>query len=162
MSNVPTSLIKLDNLQVPTSQVVLVYTQWNQAIIDALREGAKEILAAFPQVTIAEIQVPGAVEIPFIIQQHYKLKANQEPTAYIALGCVIKGDTPHFDYVCDSVTQGITQLNTTLDAPTIFGVLTVLSEQQAWDRLGGSHGHKGQEAAAAALHLLALQNSFIS
>jgi len=70
---------------------------------------------------------------------------------------VIKGETPHFDYVCDSVTQGISHLNTELDSPIIFGILTVYNEEQAQERLGGKHGHKGEEAAVAALKMIDLK-----
>jgi 6,7-dimethyl-8-ribityllumazine synthase len=73
---------------------------------------------------------------------------------------VIRGETPHFDYVCDAVTQGISTLNTTIDAPTIFGILTVNKIEEAQDRIGGKHGHKGEEAAVAALKMASLQNSF--
>lgn len=69
-------------------------------------------------------------------------------------GCVIRGDTPHFDYVCQSVTQGVTQLNADCDTPVIFGLLTVENEAQAYERIGGSHGHKGREAAEAAIHMI--------
>jgi 6,7-dimethyl-8-ribityllumazine synthase len=72
------------------------------------------------------------------------------------LGCVVRGDTPHFDYVCQAVTAGITGLNISLPVPSIFGVLTVDNEQQAFDRLGGSHGHKGEEAAVTALKMVVL------
>ena len=71
--------------------------------------------------------------------------------AIVVLGCVIRGGTPHFDYVCQSVTQGITHLNSECDIPVIFGILTVDNEQQALDRIGGPAGHKGIEAAQAAL-----------
>ena len=76
------------------------------------------------------------------------------------MGCVIKGDTPHFEYVCSSITQGITQLNLQLPVPVIFGVLTVNNDQQALERLGGIHGHKGKEAAATAIKMIALADSF--
>jgi 6,7-dimethyl-8-ribityllumazine synthase len=79
---------------------------------------------------------------------------------FIALGCVIKGDTPHFEYVCQSVTQGITQLNTSLPVPVIFGVLTVNTQEQADERLGGIHGHKGKEAAIAAIKMIQMVKSF--
>lgn len=146
-----------NNLQVPTSQVVLVSTQWNKAIIDELERGAMAVLAAFPQIQVKTLRVPGAVEIPHAIYMHNKMVG---ANAYIALGCVIRGETPHFDYVCQSVTQGITQLNLQQDAPVIFGVITVNTLQQAHDRLGGKDGHKGAEAAMAALNMLALQYSF--
>jgi 6,7-dimethyl-8-ribityllumazine synthase len=72
---------------------------------------------------------------------------------------VIRGETPHFDVVCKSVTEGITHLNLTLNSPVIFGVLTVNNEEQAYDRLGGKHGHKGEESAIAALKMMAFKNS---
>ena len=75
-------------------------------------------------------------------------------------GCVIKGDTPHFDYVCQLVTDGIGQLNLSLPVPTIFGVLTVNIEEQAMERIGGKHGHKGEEAALTALKMISLVESF--
>lgn len=149
-------LLSSNNLQVPTSQVVLVSTQWNRAIVDELERGALAMLAQFPTVKITVYRVPGAVEIPHAIYYH---RQHIGADAYIALGCVIRGETPHFDYVCQSVTDGITQLNIQGDAPVIFGVLTVNTLQQAHDRLGGKDGHKGAEAAMAALQMLALQHT---
>jgi 6,7-dimethyl-8-ribityllumazine synthase len=72
------------------------------------------------------------------------------------LGCVIRGDTPHFDYVCKAVTDGVVQLNLLLPVPTIFGVLTVDNELQATERIGGKHGHKGEEAAVTAIKMINL------
>ncbi len=149
-------LLQYSNLQISSSQVVLVYTEWNTEIIAELLSGAKKILAEFPQITVHEIQVPGAIEIPFAISQYH---THKPADAYIALGCVIRGETPHFDYVCQSVVAGITQLNLTLNSPVIFGVLTVNNESQALDRLGGKHGHKGEESAIAAVKMMVLKNS---
>jgi 6,7-dimethyl-8-ribityllumazine synthase len=73
---------------------------------------------------------------------------------------VIKGDTPHFEYVCRAATDGIVQLNLQLPIPTIFGVLTVNTQEQAEERIGGKHGHKGEEAAATAIKMIALSQSF--
>ena len=145
------ALLQYSNLQIPQSQVVLVYTEWNTAIIDELREGVKRVLAAYPQITLTEICVPGAIEISFAIRQHY---FTRHAHAYIALGCVIRGGTPHFDYVCQSITQGITHLNTEIGSPVIFGILTVNQASEAWERLGGVHGHKGEEAGIAALKMI--------
>ncbi len=154
------SLLQTDNLLIQHAQVVIVYTAWNSAIINELRAGARRILRQFPQIDCVEIEVPGCIEIPFAVHQFDR---HAKADAYIALGCVIKGDTPHFDYVCQSVTQGITLLNVRLDSPVIFGILTVLNEQQAYERLGGSHGHKGEEAAISALKMIHLnQNNFKS
>ena len=153
------SLYQTNNLQIPSSQVVLVYTEWNEEIISALRRGALQILSAYPQVTVTEVCVPGAIEITYAIAEYHRRKAAD---AYIALGCVIRGDTPHFDYVCQSVTNGITQLNTSIESPVIFGVLTVNNHAQALERLGGTHGHKGEEAAIATLKMINFRNALKS
>ena len=134
--------------------VVIVKTEWNEAVVNKLEAGAKKILKQH-QVKYATIVVPGAVEIPFAVKQHYAFSAKM-PDAYITLGAVIQGDTPHFDYVCKLVTDGVLQLNLSLDVPVVFGVLTVLNQQQLIDRIGGTHGHKGEEAAITALKMIAL------
>lgn len=158
LSSENSNLLQINNLQISDDlQVVIVYTEWNESIIQELINGANRIFAQFPAVKVQAFQVPGCVEIPFAINQHYQtLRAD----AYIAFGCVIRGETPHFDYVCDTVTQGISSLNTSIDSPTIFGILTVNKIEEAHDRIGGKHGHKGEEAAVAALKMASLQNSF--
>ena len=158
LSSENSNLLQINNLQISDNlQVVIVYTEWNEQIIQELINGAHRVFAKFPTVKVELYQVSGCVEIPFAINQHYQmLRAD----AYIAFGCVIRGETPHFDYVCDAVTQGISTLNTTIDAPTIFGILTVNKIEEAQDRIGGKHGHKGEEAAVAALKMASLQNSF--
>lgn len=135
--------------------VVLVKTEWNAAITDELEKGCREELERLGVKKINTLTVPGAFEIPFAIKQHWeqtgkKKKAN----AYIAIGCVIQGDTPHFDYVCRAVTDGVLQLNLLLPVPSIFAVLTVNNEEQARERTGGKHGHKGVEAAVTALKMI--------
>ena len=139
--------------------VVIVKTEWNSNIINKLEEGAVRILDA-QKVDYIIITVPGAFEIPFAIKS-YQSKSTKKADAFIAFGTVIRGDTPHFDYVCKAVTDGIVALNLQLDAPVIFGVLTVNTEQQAIERVGGIHGHKGEEAAVAAIKMIALQKSFM-
>jgi 6,7-dimethyl-8-ribityllumazine synthase len=108
------------------------------------------------------VTVPGAFEIPFAIRAFWDAHKYKEdrPNAFIALGCVLRGDTPHFEYVCRAVTDGVLQLNLTLPLPTIFGVLTVDTQQQAEDRIGGKQGHKGEEAAVSAIKMIALQKTF--
>ncbi len=150
-------IMNVDNLQVPSSQVVVFYTEWNQHITEALLAGAKLVLADFPHIKVEAYQVPGAVELTHAVAMHHRYRPAD---AYIVFGCVIRGETPHFDYVCQSVTQGISQLNVHLDAATIFGVLTVNHEEEAIARIGGAHGHKGQEAAVAALKMLQLKHQF--
>jgi 6,7-dimethyl-8-ribityllumazine synthase len=133
--------------------VVLVKTEWNSEIIDELERGCQQVFRQYG-IDNRTITVPGAVEIPFAIQQCWA--HNNAPSAFIALGCVVRGDTPHFDYVCQSVTYGITELNLNMQVPVIFGVLTVDNMEQAKARIGGAHGHKGEEAAITALKMMVL------
>lgn len=133
--------------------VVLVKTEWNATVVNELENGCKKI---FDQngIQYKTIVVPGAIEIPFAIQQCWN--NTNSVSAFIALGCVVRGGTPHFEYVCQSVTQGITQLNLSLPVPVIFGVLTVDNDEQAKERIGGKHGHKGEEAAVTAIKMMLL------
>lgn len=146
----------LSGIQSKDACVVIVRTDWNAPIVDKLEIGCKKILEANGISSIRVVNVPGAVEIPFIIHKYwdiYKYK-DDRPQCFIALGCVLRGGTPHFDYVCQSVTNGITQLNLVLPVPVIFGVLTVDDQQQADERTGGPHGHKGEEAAFTAIKMM--------
>jgi 6,7-dimethyl-8-ribityllumazine synthase len=138
--------------------VVLVRTEWNAAIVDELEKGCINKLKELGVKKIITITVPGAVEISFTIKNYWEnSKKKKKSDVFIALGCVIRGGTPHFEYVCKAVTDGIVQLNLLLPVPTIFGVLTVDNEQQAIDRIGGMHGHKGEEAAITAIKMITLK-----
>ena len=141
--------------------VVIVRTEWNAATVDKLEAGCIKILNEY-KVAHKTIIVPGAFEIPFSVKNYWEAHKykDDKPSAFIALGCVLRGDTPHFDYVCKAVTDGVVQLNLLLPAPTIFGVLTVDNQQQIDERTGGKHGHKGEEAALTALKMIAIINSF--
>ena len=135
--------------------IVLVKTEWNADIVDELEKGCREKLEVYKVKKVITITVPGAFEIPFAIKRYWeKAGKKKKPDAFIALGCVIRGDTPHFDYVCKAVTDGVVQLNLLLPVPTIFGVLTVDNELQAKERIGGKHGHKGEEAALTAIKMI--------
>src|SRR5260221_11538504 len=137
--------------------IVLVKTEWNAAIVDELEKGCNEVLQKQKVRKVITIIVPGCFEIPFAIKNYWeKAGKKKKPDAFIALGCVVRGDTPHFDYVCKAVTDGVLQLNLLLPVPTIFGVLTVDNEQQATERIGGKHGHKGEEAAITALKMIGI------
>lgn len=140
--------------------IVLVKTEWNSAVTDELETGAIRELMKWGIEKYKTLVVPGAVEIPFAIRSYWESNAQPRPDAFIALGCVVRGGTPHFEYVCQSVTNGITQLNLQLPVPSIFGVLTVDNDEQARERIGGKHGHKGEEAAITALKMISLQRSF--
>jgi 6,7-dimethyl-8-ribityllumazine synthase len=138
------------------SHVAIVATEWNDKIVRELINGCESELHKFGGSIIDKTIVPGAFELPFgckRLWQHYQ-KHDVKPEAIIAFGAVIRGGTPHFDYVCKAVTDGIVQLNLLLPIPVIFGVLTLDTDAQAWERLGGSHGHKGEEAALAALKMI--------
>jgi 6,7-dimethyl-8-ribityllumazine synthase len=139
--------------QIKDALVVLVKTEWNATVVDELEKGALRVLEQYG-VAAKTLVVPGAVEIPFAIQRCWAL--TQKPAAFISLGCVIRGGTPHFEYVCQTVTDGVTQLNLSLPVPVIFGVLTVNTDEQAQERIGGIHGHKGEEAAITALKMMIL------
>lgn len=136
----------------------IVVAEWNPEITGALADGAVKTLleAGCKQENIIVKYVPGTFELPLGAQYFAEYT---EVDGIIALGCVIQGDTPHFDYVCSGVTQGITQLQLHWNIPVAFGVLTVLDTQQALDRCGGSLGNKGDEAAATALKMVELQRS---
>lgn len=139
--------------QLKDAFVVLVKTEWNAEIVDELESGCKKVLDKYG-VKNKTIIVPGAVEIPFAIQRTFY--SDKTINAFIAFGCVVRGGTPHFEYVCQSVTNGITQLNLNLPVPVIFGVLTVDTIEQAKERIGGSNGHKGEEAAVTAVKMMML------
>jgi 6,7-dimethyl-8-ribityllumazine synthase len=141
--------------------VVIVRTEWNAAIVDELEKGCLAKLQEAEVKNVCVINVPGAFEIPFAIKKYwesFKYK-DDRPQAFIALGCVLRGDTPHFDYVCKGVTDGVMHLNLSLPVPVIFGILTVDNQQQADERIGGKHGHKGEEAAITALKMISFANS---
>jgi 6,7-dimethyl-8-ribityllumazine synthase len=134
-------------------RVGLVVSEWNRAITEKLLEGASGTLrkhGVLPD-NILVHYVPGSFELTFGAQQVAKYG---DIDAIIVLGCVIRGDTPHFDYVCEGVTQGITRLNTIQDIPVIFGLLTTDNQQQADERAGGKFGNKGDESAITAIKMI--------
>ena len=142
----------------------IVASRWNEFISNRLVEGAIDGLERLgaTEERVSVYRVPGAFEIPFAIKnfwEGHKYK-DDRPHAFIALGCVLRGGTPHFEYVSKAVTDGVVQLNLQLPVPTIFGVLTLDTQQQADERTGGIHGHKGEEAAITAVKMMTLQQSF--
>ena len=144
----PTSALpKVENMR-----VAIVAAEWNGHITSALTNGALEVFKnqGFALDDVKVYHEPGAVELTFAASQ---LIETGNFDAVIVFGCVIRGGTPHFDYVCQSVTQGITSLNADCDIPVIFGVLTVDNEQDALDRAGGVLGNKGSEAAETAINM---------
>jgi 6,7-dimethyl-8-ribityllumazine synthase len=136
----------------------IVVSDWNREVTWSLLEGAVSTLkkhgASNKNIIIRH--VPGSFELTLGAQF---LAEYDDLDAVICLGCVIQGETPHFTFICQGVTQGITQLNMEYNIPFIFGVLTTLTHQQAVDRAGGKHGNKGDEAAITAIKMAALQGS---
>jgi 6,7-dimethyl-8-ribityllumazine synthase len=144
-----------------TFPIALVVSTFNQPITDALKQGAllRLMELGFKENEITIVEVPGAVEIPFAAQ--LLAKSNNGIQAIIALGAVIRGETSHYDYVCDQVSQGCQKVMLDFNLPVIFGVLTTENDEQAWDRLGGKHGHKGQEAADCALMMHSIKQQLM-
>jgi 6,7-dimethyl-8-ribityllumazine synthase len=139
----------------PGVRVAIVAARYNAIIVEELLAGCvsrlKELGADQDQVEV--FRVPGAFELP--VAAKAAARAGRF-AAVICLGCVIRGDTPHFDYVAGEAARGIQQVSIDQNLPIIFGVLTTETEQQARDRTGGSHGHAGQRAAEAAAEMIAV------
>jgi 6,7-dimethyl-8-ribityllumazine synthase len=156
------TLFQIDTGILPTNAcVVILRTDWNAGIVGELENGCRRILEQHG-VIVKTFNVPGAFELSFAARQLwdiYKYR-DDKPHAIVAIGCVLRGDTPHFEYVSQAVTTGITQLNLQLPIPTIFGVLTVDNQLQAEERIGGIHGHKGEEAGYTALKMMSLPKLF--
>ncbi len=136
-------------------RVAVVVGRFNRDITSALLDGATRVLAdaGIEEHNLTVAWVPGAFEIPIVAQ---RFAEHPDVDVVIALGAIIRGDTPHFDYVCNAVTNGCTQVALETGVPVIFGVLTTDDEEQARARIGGIHGHKGEEAAASAIEMVAL------
>ncbi len=128
--------------------LAIVASTWHTQICDALLEGALRVAKSAGVVDVTVVRVLGAIEVPVVAQE-----LARSHDAVVALGVVIRGQTPHFDYVCDAVTQGLTRVSLDAATPVANGVLTTNNEEQALDRAGlpGSAEDKGEQAAAAAL-----------
>lgn len=137
----------------------IVWAEWNHEITHSLMKGAYDTLIKHGAKAdnIVVKTVPGAFELTLGGQY---LAEYSQVDAVICIGCVIQGDTKHFDFICDAVAKGITNLNLKYNMPFIFGVLTPNTQQQAIDRAGGIHGNKGDEAAVTAIKMLGMRKSF--
>lgn len=160
MATVNKNLSEYDKNTVPDARNFrfgIVVSEWNETITEGLFDGAIQTLLEnqVPSQHIIRWNVPGSFELIFGARQmHEKLELD----AVIVIGCVIKGETMHFEFVCEGVTQGMKDLNLLYDVPTIFCVLTDNNMQQSLDRSGGKHGNKGVEAAIAAIKMVDLNN----
>jgi 6,7-dimethyl-8-ribityllumazine synthase len=143
-----------------SKKFAIVVAEWNDDVTEALYQGACESLLSHgvKKGNILRKNVPGTFELTL----GSLLMAEQKNVdAVICLGCVIQGDTPHFDYICQAVAYGITEVNIKTKKPVIFGVLTTLNKQQALERAGGKYGNKGEEAALTAISMINLMKSKI-
>ena len=164
MSSANKNLSSVEGSTIPDAKPFkfgIVYSEWNFEVTNALKEGAVKTLLenGAEKENILIKSVPGSFELT-LGAQYFAEYANVD--AVICLGCVIQGETRHFDFICDAVAKGITDLNIKYNMPFIFGVLTPDNQQQATDRAGGKHGNKGDEAAITAIKMLGLKKSFRS
>lgn len=139
-------------------QIGVVVSKWNTDITYALRDAAISYLKKMgvQENHIHLFEVPGTFELPLGAKW---LAEQGHMDVVITLGCVIQGETRHFDFICDAAANGIMQVGLTTNKPVIFGVLTTQDQQQAIDRSGGKHGNKGVEAAETALSMYLLRQS---
>ena len=154
------NLSEFDQNTIPNSKGMrfgIVVSEWNEKVTGALAEGAIQSLIenGANKEDIILKNVPGSYELVLGAQL---LLENSNLDAVICLGCVIQGETRHFDFICDAVSNGIMRLNMDYNCPVIFGVLTTNTIEQALDRSGGKHGNKGVEAGITAIKMVSLVN----
>lgn len=150
------NLSEYDLNSVPSAQGMrfgIVVSEWNNNITGALLQGAYDTLTKHGarEEDITVMTVPGSFELVFGASQMVK---SGKMDAVIAIGCVVRGDTPHFDYICEGTTQGLASLNEHFDVPVIYGLLTCNNMEQAQDRAGGTLGNKGDECAVTAIKMV--------
>lgn len=153
---------KKDDLRLDfEAKIGIAVSEWNSEITDALYQGAYNTLIenGISENNIISIYVPGSYELPMGARL---LIENSSINAVICIGCVVQGETRHFDFICDAVANGIMNLNLNMkpSVPVIFGVLTTNTIEQAQERAGGKHGNKGVEAAVSALKMIKLADKF--
>jgi 6,7-dimethyl-8-ribityllumazine synthase len=138
---------------ISTKKFAIVLAEWNSEVTEALYTGALDTLFknGAKKENIYRKTVPGSFELTLGAQW---MAQEKEIDAVICLGCIIQGETRHFDFICQAVATGITEVNMKYNKPVIFGVLTTNSQEQAMDRAGGKHGNKGDEAAITAIKML--------
>lgn len=161
MASSEKNLSKFEGSDIPDGtgmRIAIVVSEWNEAITGSLFDAAVQTLVTnkVKKGDIIISTVPGSYELTLATQF---LCEDKSIEAVIALGCVIQGETKHFDFICDAVAHGITNVGLKYNKPVIFGVLTTNDLQQAKERAGGKHGNKGVEAAVTALKMIALKRS---
>ena len=153
MAGILKSVSQKSKINFGTKKIAIVVAEWNEDITEALFLGAQDALLRLgvKNKNIIRKNVPGSFELALGAQWMIEKK---EIAAVIALGCVIQGDTPHFDYICQAVATGIMKVNLKANKPVAFGVITTLNRKQALERAGGKLGNKGEEAALTVVKML--------
>jgi 6,7-dimethyl-8-ribityllumazine synthase len=153
MAGVLKSISGKSKISLSSKKFAIIVAEWNEEITEALFEGAYNAFVELgvKKNNIIRKNVPGSFELPLAAQW---MANKKEIDAVICIGCVIQGDTPHFDYICQAVAQGIMDVNLSSNKPVAFGVLTVLHKKQALERAGGKLGNKGEEAAVTVIKML--------
>ena len=153
MSGVLKSFAGKIKVNISKKKFAIVVAEWNEDVTEALFEGAYQALLSLgvKKVNIIRKNVPGSFELPLGAQWMAKRK---DVAAVICLGCVIQGETPHFSFICEAVSNGIMKVGLENQKPVVFGVLTTLNKVQALQRAGGKLGNKGEEAAISAVTML--------
>ena len=143
-------------INIGDKKFAIVVSEWNDQVTESLYNGAIQTLKEYgaTEENIISETVPGSYELCLGAQW---MAEQPDVDAVICLGCVIQGETRHFDFICDAVAQGLTRVSLDFNKPVIFGVLTPDTLQQALDRAGGKHGNKGDEAAITAIKMLGLR-----
>ncbi|SMO40816.1 6,7-dimethyl-8-ribityllumazine synthase [Solitalea koreensis] len=156
MATVFKNLSDFSSIEIPSAigmKFGIVVSEWNEKVTGSLMEGAVNTLKKYGAEDIHTVTVPGSYELTSGAQ--LMIESNNYD-AIICLGCVVQGETRHFDFICNAVATGITEVAVKYNKPVIFGVLTTNNLQQAIDRSGGKHGNKGDEAAVTAIKMVDL------
>lgn len=153
MAGILKSVSEKSKADLTKKKFAIVVAEWNEEITEPLFQGAHEALLKLgvKKRNIIRKNVPGSYELPLAAKW---MAEKKEIAAVICLGCVIQGETPHFDYICQAVANGIMMVSLKSGKPVAFGVLTTLNKKQAMDRAGGKYGNKGEEAAITVVKML--------
>ena len=153
MAGILKSVSGKSKVNIKSKKIAIVVAEWNDEITEPLFDGAYHALIELgaKKENIIRKNVPGSFELPLAAQQ---MAEQKNIDAVICIGCVIQGDTPHFDYICQAVAFGIMKVNLKFNKPVAFGVLTTLNKKQALERAGGKLGNKGEEAALTVVKML--------
>jgi len=155
MAGTLTSVSEKSKIDLSKKSFAIVVAEWNEEITEPLYQGAFDALLKLgaKKKNIIRKNVPGSFELPLAAQW---MAEKKEVDAVICLGCIIQGETAHFDYICQAVAYGVMKVNLKSNKPVAFGVLTTLNKKQAMDRAGGKYGNKGEEAALTVVKMLEL------